>query len=132
VDFISIGTNDLHQFMMASDRGNTRLSGRYSNLSPAFLRALLRIQQKAQEKDVPVTVCGEIAGRPLAAMALLAMGYRNLSMSPSSIGPVKAMVMGLSLDHLREEFDKVLATSLSGEEVQAFLKNFAETHSVPL
>ncbi len=132
VDFLSIGTNDLHQFMMASDRGNTRLSGRYSNLSPAFLRALSRIQQKAQERDIPVTVCGEIAGRPLAAMALLAMGYRNLSMSPSSIGPVKAMVLELPLEPLQEGFAQVLSTSLSGEEVQNFLTNFAETHSVPL
>ncbi len=132
VDFLSIGTNDLHQFMMASDRGNTRLSGRYSNLSPAFLRALSRIQQKAQERDIPVTVCGEIAGRPLAAMALLAMGYRNLSMSPSSIGPVKAMVLELPLEPLQEGFAQVLSTSLSGEEVQNFLTTFAETHSVPL
>ncbi|MCV6547339.1 MAG: phosphoenolpyruvate--protein phosphotransferase [Cohaesibacter sp.] len=132
VDFISVGTNDLHQFMMASDRGNTRLSGRYSNLSPAFLRALQRIQQKAKEKNVPVTVCGEIAGRPLAAMALLAMGYRNLSMSPSAIGPVKAMVLALDLDDLSAAFAKMLATSVGGDEVQAFLKDFAEAHSVPL
>ena len=94
-DFISIGTNDLHQFMMACDRGNTRLSGRYSSLSPSFLRALKSIIEKGEEKAVPITVCGELAGRTGGAMALLALGCRRLSMAPSSVGPVKAMLLDL-------------------------------------
>ncbi|MCT4657152.1 MAG: phosphoenolpyruvate--protein phosphotransferase [Cohaesibacter sp.] len=132
LDFVSIGTNDLHQFMMASDRGNTRLSGRYSSLSPSFLRALGQVLEKGKEHNVPITVCGEIAGRPLAAMALLALGYRTLSMSPSSIGPIKSMVLDLPLDELTKTFDDVLAQAISGQEIRDFLTGFAQKHDVSL
>ncbi|WP_373236575.1 phosphoenolpyruvate--protein phosphotransferase [Cohaesibacter celericrescens] len=132
VDFVSVGTNDLHQFMMASDRGNTRLSGRYSTLSPPFLRALKTVVKRGDEKNVPITVCGELAGRPLGAMALMAIGYRRLSMAPSSIGPVKAMVLDLPLKKLEAEFDAVLAGAANGEEVKAFLSDFAEQNDVPI
>ena len=132
VDFVSVGTNDLLQFMMASDRGNTRLSGRYSSLSPAFLRALKLVVKRGDEKNVPITVCGEVAGKPLGAMALLAIGYRRLSMVPSAIGPVKAMVLDLPLDKLEAEFEVVLKNATHGDEVKAFLADFAEKHDVPI
>ena len=132
VDFISIGTNDLHQFMMASDRGNTRLAGRYSSLSPSFLRALKHVIDKGNEKHVPVTVCGELAGKTLGAMALLAMGYRRLSMAPSSIGPVKAMLLDLPLAQLENEFKAVLERSTESDQVKAFLTDFAEEHKIQI
>ena len=132
VDFVSIGTNDLHQFMMASDRGNTRLSGRYSSLAPAFLRALQQVVDRGLAKDVPVTVCGEIAGRPLGAMALMALGYRRLSMAPSSIGPVKAMILGLPLDELTSEFSEVLAMATNTDQIKDFLTEFAEKHQMQI
>ena len=132
VDFVSVGTNDLHQFMMASDRGNTRLAGRYSSLTPSFLRALQQIARKGEEKNVPVTICGEIAGRSLGAMAMLAIGYRRLSMAPSAIGPVKAMVRELPLAELADGFGATMNEAESGDEVKAFLTAFAKKHDVPI
>ena len=132
VDFISIGTNDLHQFMMASDRGNTRLSGRFSSLSPSFIRALKLVIDKGKACDVPITVCGELAGKPLGAMALLAIGCRRLSMAPSFIGPVKSMILDLPLDKLEVEFLPLLEEATDSNTVKAFLSDFAERHDLHL
>src|SRR5690606_6431248 len=95
VDFGSVGSNDLHQFMTATDRGNPVVADRFDLLSTAFLRALKLILDKGAEHGKPVSLCGEFAGRPLGALALVGLGYRSLSMSPVSIGPVKAMIRGL-------------------------------------
>ncbi|SNY92408.1 phosphotransferase system, enzyme I, PtsP [Cohaesibacter sp. ES.047] len=130
VDFLSIGTNDLHQFMMASDRGNARLSGRYSSLSPPFLRALRHVIRKGDKKGVPVTICGELAGKPFGAMAMLALGYRRLSMVPSAIGPVKAMVLDLPLGELSAVFGDILDTAVNDKEIKDFLADFAEKHNI--
>jgi phosphotransferase system, enzyme I, PtsP len=97
VDFISVGTNDLMQFLFAADRGNARLAGRYDTLSPALLRLLHFVVEKVRPSGVELAVCGEMAGRPVEALALLAIGVRTLSMSPGSIGPVKAMIRSLDL-----------------------------------
>ncbi len=94
-DFISVGSNDLLQFMFASDRANTRLAHRFDPLSPAPLRALRHIAQAAERKNKQVTVCGEMAGDPICAMALIGLGFRSISMAPSAIGPVKEMVLNL-------------------------------------
>ena len=91
-DFISIGTNDLMQFMYAADRGNTRLANRYDTLSPAVLSMLHAVIVRCAAAKVEVSVCGEMAGKPLDALALLAIGCRNLSMSASAIGPVRAII----------------------------------------
>jgi phosphotransferase system enzyme I (PtsP) len=84
VDFLSVGTNDLVQFFYAADRGNARVADRFDSISAPVLRAL-RV----------ITVCGEIASQPLGALALVGIGYRSLSLTPSSIGPVKAMLLGV-------------------------------------
>jgi phosphotransferase system enzyme I (PtsP) len=99
-DFISIGSNDLMQFFFASDRGNPRLGNRYDLLSPPMLNFLKGIIDAARARGVPVTLCGEMAGRPLEAMALIGMGFRSLSMAPASIGPVKQMVLSLDFGRL--------------------------------
>jgi phosphotransferase system enzyme I (PtsP) len=101
VDFVSVGSNDLLQFLFAADRDNPRVSERFDPLSPAALRALMRIIDQAAAASVPAAICGEIAGRPLEAMALIAIGYRSLSMSPASIGPVKAMLLSLDVGAVR-------------------------------
>jgi phosphotransferase system enzyme I (PtsP) len=101
VDFVSVGSNDLLQFLFAADRDNPRVSDRFDPLSPAALRALMRIADQANAAGVPATVCGEIAGRPLEAMTLVALGYRSLSMPPAAIGPVKAMLLSLDAAALR-------------------------------
>lgn len=99
-DFISVGSNDLMQFFFACDRGNPRLGTRYDLLSPPMLNFLKGIIEAARAKGVPVTLCGEMAGRPLEAMALIGLGFRSLSMAPASIGPVKQMLLALNTGHL--------------------------------
>ena len=100
-DFVSVGTNDLTQFMFAADRANPRLADRYDWLSPAILRVLRRIVRAADAAKVPVTVCGEMGGRPLEALALLAIGVETLSITPAGVGPIKAMVRSADLGLLR-------------------------------
>jgi phosphotransferase system enzyme I (PtsP) len=108
-DFVSVGTNDLVQFLFAADRGNPRLAGRYDPLSPSVLRVLGDIVKGCAAANLPVSVCGEMAGDPLEAMALVGLGFRTLSMAPSSIGPVKAMIRSLDVPALSE-----FIASLSG------------------
>jgi phosphotransferase system enzyme I (PtsP) len=94
-DFVSVGTNDLMQYAFAADRGNAKTSDRYDPLSPPALRQLAAIQQAAAETGTPVSVCGEMAGRPLEAFALTALGFDRLSMPAAGIGPVKRMLLSL-------------------------------------
>jgi len=101
LDFLSIGTNDLTQFLFAADRANPRLAERYDWLSPAILRFLLRIANTCREYKVPVGVCGEMGGRPLEAMALIGLGIERLSITPAAIGPVKAMIRSLDAASIR-------------------------------
>jgi phosphotransferase system enzyme I (PtsP) len=95
VDFLSVGSNDLMQFMFAADRSNTRLANRFDPISPPLLRALKEIADKGRAAKKPVTLCGELASQPLGALALIAIGYRSMSLSASAVGPVKAMVLDL-------------------------------------
>ncbi len=94
-DFVSVGTNDLMQYAFAADRGNPRTAERYDTLSPPALRQLQEIQLRASESGTPVSVCGEMAGKPLEALALVALGYERLSMPASGVGPVKRMILSL-------------------------------------
>ncbi|MBB6227032.1 phosphotransferase system enzyme I (PtsP) [Polymorphobacter multimanifer] len=96
-DFVSVGTNDLTQFLFAADRANPRLADRYDWLSPAILRVLRRIIRAAAAAGKPATVCGEMGGRPLEALALLALGVEQLSITPAGVGPIKAMVRSIDL-----------------------------------
>ena len=95
LDFLSIGTNDLTQFLFAADRAHPRLAERYDWLSPAILRFLRRVAREADAHGVPVGVCGEMGGRTLEAMALIGLGIRRLSITPVAVGPVKAMIRSL-------------------------------------
>ena len=101
-DFISVGSNDLFQFLFAADRENDRVARRFDPLSPAALRVLKEIADKAKAHNTDFALCGEMAGRPIEAMALIALGYRSISMAPASIGPVKAMVLSASAKKLRK------------------------------
>jgi phosphotransferase system, enzyme I, PtsP len=107
-DFVSIGTNDLMQYMFAADRGNPRVADRYDPLSPPALRALKTIQDACAESGTPVSVCGEMAGRPIEAFALIALGYDQLSMPPGGIGPVKQMVLSCDREAARRGVDSLL------------------------
>ena len=132
VDFISVGSNDLLQFMTATDRGNTRVASRFEPLSRPFLRALRQIVRTAGRAGLPVTLCGELAGNPLAAMTLIGLGYRSLSMSPAAIGPVKAMAQALPAGALAAELDAMLDDSGPGDDLRAALSAFAEKEAIPL
>ncbi|MBZ6377760.1 phosphoenolpyruvate--protein phosphotransferase [Pacificimonas flava] len=129
VDFLSVGTNDLFQFLFAADRSHPLLAERYDWLSISALRFLKRIVDAADRAGKPVTVCGEMGGRPLAAMALFALGYRRVSITPAGVGPVKAMVRSLDLQALKPEFDGWLS---AGRNMRAALEGWAEMHGVAL
>ena len=92
LSFLSIGTNDLTQFLFAADRAHPKLAERYDWLSPAILRFLKRIQLATVGQNVDVTVCGEMGGRRLEALALIGLGIRRLSITPAAVGPVKELV----------------------------------------
>ena len=132
VDFASVGSNDLMQFIMASDRGNSRLAGRFDPLNPAFLRALRMIARAADAAGKPLTLCGEIAGRPLDAIALAAIGFRSLSMASAAIGPVKAAIRALDLAPIGERLNALIDQGASASEIRGELRAWAETHSVPV
>lgn len=101
-DFLSIGSNDLLQFLFAADRGGERTAHRYDPLSPVFLAALARVADAGRAAGTELTVCGEMAGRPMEALALAAIGFRNLSMSPVAIGPVKEAIFSHNIKVLSE------------------------------
>jgi phosphotransferase system, enzyme I, PtsP len=133
VDFVSVGSNDLFQFFMAVDRGAAHLSDRFDPMTPSFLRALRAIAQAADKAGKLVTLCGELAGKPLTAMALTAIGFRSLSMSAAAVGPVKAMLLGLDIEQLRAELDPLLEPGQPKlDSLRGFLKAHAERMSIPL
>ena len=109
-DFISIGTNDLAQFTFACDRGNPRLTERYDVLSSPFLKLLEDIVTKANQAKVYCSVCGEMASNPIEAMALIGLGYRNLSSSGASFGRVKSMIRSINVAEV-EDYVKSLLKS---------------------
>jgi phosphotransferase system enzyme I (PtsP) len=110
-DFVSVGTNDLMQYIFAADRGNPRVSDRYDFLSPPALRALEVIQKACAETGTPVSICGEMAGRPLEAFALVALGFNRLSMPPAGIGPVKQMVLSCDREAARRGMVSLMKSS---------------------
>jgi len=120
-DFVSVGTNDLFQYLFAADRGNPRVADRYDPLSPPALRVLQRIQEACVETGTPVSVCGEMAGRPLEAFALVALGFEALSMPPMGIGPVKQMVLSCDREAARRGVEALLKAT------QGSVRNELET-----
>ena len=108
LDFLSIGTNDLTQFLFAADRANPKLADRYDWLSSSILRFLRRVAVTAREAGVPVAVCGEMGGRPLEAMALIGIGIDRLSITPAAVGPIKAMVRSLDRAAATAEIERLL------------------------
>ena len=109
VNFLSIGTNDLTQFLFAADRANPKLAERYDWLSVSILRFIRRVTQTAHAAGVPVAVCGEMGGRPLEALALIAIGVGRLSITPAAVGPIKAMVRSLDRASATAYVDELLA-----------------------
>ncbi|MEQ8601812.1 MAG: phosphoenolpyruvate--protein phosphotransferase [Marivibrio sp.] len=129
-DFLSIGSNDLMQFLFASDRGNPRLDGRYDPLSPPALGFLAHVVRESNAAGIPLSVCGEMAGDPLQAMALIGLGVRRLSMAPAAIGPVRTMVRSLDAGAVNDFTHSLL--SARGHSLRARLAGFARDHGVAL
>lgn len=127
-DFLSIGSNDLQQYLFAADRGDPRISGRYDSLSPPMLSVLRHVVEQCEAAGAPLSLCGEMAGRPLEAMALIGIGFRSLSMSPPALGAVKTMLRSLDVGLLRD----YLSTQLDapGHSLREKLRSFAKDHEV--
>jgi len=132
VDFVSVGSNDLFQFVMAVDRGNPRLANRFDPLSRPFLRVLRHIVAKADASGTPVSLCGELAGKPVSAMALAGVGFRSISMAPSSVGPVKQMLRSLDVGAFGRELLARVDAPAEGETLREFIEAYARPNAVAL
>lgn len=130
VDFISVGSNDLLQFLFAADRTNGRVASRFDVLSAAPLRALRTLVKAARKHRVPINVCGEMAGRPVEAMTLLGLGIRSLSMAPASVGPVKATILSMDVGKVTDKVENLLKAG--SENVRDELEKFAESQGIEL
>jgi len=131
-DFLSVGSNDLVQFLYAVDRGNPRVSGRFDPLSAPVLRALKYIADKGRAHGKPVTLCGELASQPIGALALVAIGYRALSVTPSAVGPVKAMLVDLDCRKTAAFVCSLVEKSSGGVQIRAQLEKFAADHGLQM
>lgn len=109
LSFISIGTNDLTQFLFAADRANPKLAERYDWLSPSILRFLARVVQSIKGHEVDLAVCGEMGGRRLEALALIGLGIRRLSITPASVGPIKELVRRIDTEEIGAAMKQWLA-----------------------
>jgi len=132
VDFLSVGSNDLAQFLFAADRGNPRVSTRFDELSIPMLRALKEIAARGEAHGKPVTLCGEMASKTVGALALLALGYRKLSLVPSAVGPVKAMALELNAGKAGMLVDSLIARKNNARSLREKLIAFAEAEGIPL
>lgn len=130
VDFISVGSNDLLQFLFACDRGSPVLGDRYDVLSPPALSFIAALVGQCREAGVALGVCGEMASRPIEAMALAGLGVRRLSLSPAQIGPVKAMLRSLDVGALAAYLKRLL--DLPDHSLRHHLRAYARDHGVAL
>jgi phosphotransferase system enzyme I (PtsP) len=132
VDFLSVGSNDLVQFLFAADRSNARVSTRFDPISAPVLRALKQIIEKGREYNKPIALCGELASRPLEALALIAAGFRTLSLSPAAIGPVKAMILELDVGKAAAVLDPLLTHKSGKASIRERLSAFAASAGIPV
>lgn len=130
VDFVSVGSNDLTQFLFAADRSNARVVNRFDSLSVSVLRALKQLAKACHKHSTPLTLCGEMAGKPVEALCLIGLGFRTLSMAPASIGPVKSMIRQLDAGAATRLVDKLLV-GRSGS-VRREVEAFAAKHGIEI
>ncbi len=132
VDFLSVGSNDLMQFLYAADRGNPQVSTRFDTLSAPMLRALKNIADMGRKHGKPVALCGELASQPIGALALAILGYRSLSLSPSAIGPVKALLLDLDCRKGELAILPHLAEPVGSVSIRHKLESFAAAEGLQL
>jgi phosphoenolpyruvate-protein phosphotransferase len=126
VDFVSIGSNDLMQYVMAADRDNPKVAHLCEPFSPAIFRLLNFVLEACQRRGKPVTLCGEMAGRPRCVLPLFGMGLRKLSMSPGFVPPVKELIRSVPLATARHVADRVLEMR-TVEEIRSYLTECVRT-----
>ena len=131
-DFLSVGTNDLMQFLFAADRGTPRLAGRYDVLSAPVLELLEGLCAACREEEVGFSICGEAAGRPLDALAFAAIGVPTLSMSGGSILRVKALLASADLTVLRPVLRELRRAGAAGSSLREPLTAWAREHNLPI
>jgi phosphotransferase system enzyme I (PtsP) len=132
VDFLSVGSNDLMQFLYAADRGNTHVAHRFDPLSTPVLRALKEIADKGRKHGKPVALCGELASQPIGALALAIIGYRSLSLSPSAVGPVKALLLDLDCRKGESAILPFLDKPVGSVSIRHKLEGFAAAEGLQL
>jgi phosphotransferase system enzyme I (PtsP) len=132
VDFLSVGSNDLVQFFYAADRGNSRVADRFDAISAPVLRALKAIVDHGRTHAKPVTLCGELASKPIGALALVAIGYRSLSLSPSAVGPVKALLLDLNARKAAALIQPLIDSPAGSLPIRERLKAFAAEEGLQL
>jgi phosphotransferase system enzyme I (PtsP) len=128
VDFLSVGSNDLFQFLFAVDRGNPRVAERYDVLSPGVLSLLRSLVGQCEAAGVPLSLCGEMAGRPLEAMTLIGLGFRTISMTPARLGAVRAMTRTLNVKPLESYLEKLF--DAPDHSLRQKLRAYARDHGV--
>ncbi|MBK1795297.1 phosphoenolpyruvate--protein phosphotransferase [Devosia sp. WQ 349] len=131
-DFVSIGSNDLVQFLTAADRANPRVSKAYDPIALPRLRAIRLVVEAGKRHGKPVTMCGELAGKPIEALALMAVGMDRLSMGPASIGPIKEMILNLDLKPIQDEIAEALSVGANGLTVRQLLTAWVERQNIPV
>jgi phosphotransferase system, enzyme I, PtsP len=130
IDFLSVGTNDLLQFLFACDRGNPRLADRYDPLSAPMLALFREIIARTREAGVSLSMCGDMAGNPIEAMVLIALGFRALSMAATAIGPVKTMIRSLDAGAVAGYLDEI--GSRPDHSLRPKLEAYARDHDIAL
>lgn len=129
VDFFSIGSNDLIQYLLAVDRSNPKVGRFYDFFHPAVVRCLKYLVDKCKEQNKPLSICGELAGMPLGAMMLLSLGYERLSMNYSEIAKVKFIIRRVSVNELSSVGDEAVKLS-HADEIHALYENYAKAHGL--
>jgi len=125
VDFISVGTNDLTQYILAVDRNNTRVANMYDSLHPAVLRALAMIAGEAERLGIDLCLCGEMAGDPMCVALLIGMGYRHLSMNGRSVARIKYLLRRIDCEEAQTLAQRALESQLATEvrhQIAAFME----------
>ena len=130
VHFVSIGSNDLLQYLFAADRTNPRLSNRYDDMSPVMMQIITSLVKQCEAANVDLGFCGDMARKPLEAMALLGCGVKALSAPPSAMGPLKAMVRGINVSDLRHLVETHLDSSEAS--LRTIFQHYARDHHVPV
>ncbi len=128
VDFLSVGSNDLTQYLLAVDRNNPRVADLYNSFHPSVLHALASIVDQVKDEGVGLSVCGEMAGDPMGAILLMAMGYDVLSMSSTSLPKVKAVIRNLSLSQSQDMLNEVMSLSHAETVVQTMTRLMREAN----